>query len=464
MLATPLPPGYADDLVAISFAAVIFAAGIVSLAVAALRRSGARSMLAYLGAFAALYGIRIAINSHAAFEIFEPDEWLDFAAAYLTYVMPIPAFLLFHTLIGAVQERLFRIAMAVLVTYSVIAIIVDTVAGQPELAMGPNAPIVICVSLLMLPRILSSKSIDPSELRPLRFGIVTFILFALHENLAGIGVLDSRLGLEPIGMICFLAGVGISIARRVERTQRRLGDIESELQVAQRIQGSLLPRSAPPVAGLDVAGMQVPAREVGGDFYDFVKLGDRSMGVLVADVAGHGVPAALIASMVKIALVSLRESAHAPAQLLAGMNSILRGQIGRGFVTATYAVIDLESRSIRAAKAGHPAPLLITSQGEARALESDGPVLGRFPDAAFELVEAPFPRGARVVFYTDGITEARGPDGSCYGEERLTSPPIPPASSATEHAMTIFDSLRRFRGSGHEGFDDDVTVVVVRDA
>lgn len=465
MTVSSLPAGVADDLLAFSCAAVILVAGLVSLAVAAGRRTPGRRTLLYLGIFAVMYGVRIGLKTRSAYLLADSDTLLDFAGAYLTYTIPIPAFLLFHDLIGALREWLFRVAMVIQISYSIAAIVIDALLQRPEASMGPNGPIVIGVSLVVLPRIIWPSGVEPAELRPLRIGIAVFILFALHENLTGIGVIDSRLGLEPLGMFAFLAGVGVSIFRRVERTNGRLSEIEGELKVAQRIQSSILPRSAPPVDGLDIAALQVPAREVGGDFYDFVHLGNRSAGILVADVAGHGVPAALVASMVKIALASMRSSAGSPSALLTGMNEILRGQIGRGFVTASYLVIDLEARTIRAAKAGHPAPFLIDAEGAARPLESEGAVLGRFANATFEEIVVPLPSGGRVIIYSDGITEARAADGTPYGEDRLVATAAARGTDAATGAAAILDSVRAFASVGAaQTFDDDVTVVVARDA
>jgi serine phosphatase RsbU (regulator of sigma subunit) len=159
---------------------------------------------------------------------------------------------------------------------------------------------------------------------------------------------------------------------------------------------------------------------VAGDFYDFLVVDEKRIGVLVADVSGHGMPAALVASMLKIAFAAQSIHARQPELVLSGMNQALCGKFKGLYVTAAYVLIDTEKRTLCYAGAAHP-PLLVkelSSQHARRVLEN-GLFLGYFPAATYSSVEIPFQEGDWVVLYTDGITETSGKDEEQFGEDRL---------------------------------------------
>jgi serine phosphatase RsbU (regulator of sigma subunit) len=143
-----------------------------------------------------------------------------------------------------------------------------------------------------------------------------------------------------------------------EQLARQLLSINGELEMAREIQMSILPHEIPQIKGLEIAARYLPMTSVAGDFYDFIVIDEKHLGILVADVSGHGLPAALIASMLKAALSA--QSAHAcdPTRVLAGLNQSLCGKFKRHFATAAYAFVDMEKNSMRYAAAGHPALLL----------------------------------------------------------------------------------------------------------
>ena len=135
--------------------------------------------------------------------------------------------------------------------------------------------------------------------------------------------------MEPLGSIVLIACLGAIAVRRAFKESERLLAIDKELSIARRIQSSILPAAMPKIAGLAVAARYEPMTAVAGDFYDFLEVGERRLGVLVADVSGHGVPAALIASMVKVAIAAQKPRADRPAAVLAGMNETLRRPSGK---------------------------------------------------------------------------------------------------------------------------------------
>ena len=164
------------------------------------------------------------------------------------------------------------------------------------------------------------------DLKTLRIVMLIWGLFVIYNNLRGwlpVGGADY----EFVGFAIFLCSLGYLVARRSLRTEEALLAIRNELEIARRIQTSIFPSRCLQLAGLRVAAQYVPMSEVAGDFYDFLVVDDRRVGVLIADVSGHGVPAALVASMVKVAIAAQSEHADDPAKVMTGLNSVLAGKL-----------------------------------------------------------------------------------------------------------------------------------------
>jgi sigma-B regulation protein RsbU (phosphoserine phosphatase) len=257
------------------------------------------------------------------------------------------------------------------------------------------------------------------------------------------------------------------LAQREEK--RRL---EEELRIAREIQMSLLPRGALRLPGLSVTGLCVPAREVGGDYYDFFRLGERRLGILIADVAGKGTSAALYMAELKGLVLSLSTTCESPRQLLVEVNRIISDNIDtRSFITMTYAVVDLDAGTVTFARAGHTPLVHLPGRGRprrARVLAPDGIVVGLRIEAVARrfgelLVESVLPLGPGDVFvlYTDGLTEAMNADGELFGDQRLLA-------LVEEHGHETPEVLRERILREVEAFvgdaepHDDLTVVIVK--
>jgi serine phosphatase RsbU (regulator of sigma subunit) len=251
----------------------------------------------------------------------------------------------------------------------------------------------------------------------------------------------------------------------VQREKQRLDD---ELRIARDIQQSLLPEAPPVFAGLTVADLCVPAREVGGDYYDFFQLGPRQLGVLVADVSGKGTSAALYMAELKGLMLALSHLERSPKALLTRVNRLLADHLdNRSFITMTYAVIDLDARTLTHARAGHT-PLIVASAAGAEVIVPNGMVLGlRLPGAGprFEsLLEEhtrPLNPGDVIVLYTDGITEAMDVTGELFTDDALSRVV---AAHHTLDAAGIRERVLRevtaFVGDAEP--HDDMTMVVVK--
>jgi sigma-B regulation protein RsbU (phosphoserine phosphatase) len=225
---------------------------------------------------------------------------------------------------------------------------------------------------------------------------------------------------KPFSPAVVKARVHTHLVLRESREQlaRQLLYINNEMEMAQEIQLSILPHQTPTLRGLEIASRYLPMSSVAGDFYDYIIVDEKHVGILVADVSGHGLPAALIASMLKVALSAQAAHASDPARVLAGLNHSMCGQFKHHFVTAAYVFVDMEKNSLSYAGAGHP-PLLLWRASTARASEvtENGLLIGMFPEATYSLVEIPLEPGDKFVVYTDGILETRSPADQEFGAD-----------------------------------------------
>jgi len=184
---------------------------------------------------------------------------------------------------------------------------------------------------------------------------------------------------------------------------------------ARQIQSSILPAGVPELENLRVAASYYPMTSVAGDFYQFVRSDRNRVGILVADVSGHGNPAALISSMIKVAMQSVAAHADDPAQVLGGLNRILFSEAHGQFASAAYVWIDTQNRNALYSPAGHP-PLLCwrNTRGEMQRIESNGLLFGVAPDSEYPVCSVPLAPFDRFLLYTDGVTETENAAGEVW--------------------------------------------------
>ena len=255
--------------------------------------------------------------------------------------------------------------------------------------------------------------------------------------------------------LCAHVAVAVHNAQRFgdERDQRER--MTREAEEARLIQQALLPRSSPLIPGFLVSGLSVPAGSVGGDWYDFIPLGDGRWGLVLADVSGKGTAAALLMSATRGMLRSLAQTGSGPAEVLTRLNNMMIEDFPSGrFVTMVYAELDPSTRVLRIANAGHLAPLLIEPSGYRWINHEHGLPLG-ISASKFSEIEVTLGEHSRIAFYSDGITEAELESGEEYGPERLLiqmqSPDFTPDS--------LLADVRKFANGS--GLRDDATVILV---
>jgi phosphoserine phosphatase RsbU/P len=250
-----------------------------------------------------------------------------------------------------------------------------------------------------------------------------------------------------------------------EQLALQLFAIQKELETARQIQHSILPHEMPRIAGLDIAARYVPMTAVAGDFYDFLVVDEKHIGIFVADVSGHGMPAALIASMLKIALAAQAPKAADPAAVLLGLNLALCGKFQHHYVTAAYVYLDMEKHILRYAGAGHPPILHWNSFATGvNDLLENGMFLGRFDFATYTAVEMPISRDTWCLMYTDGIPETTNKMEEQFGDERFRMfLGEKKWATADELGDGLLEETSRWSGRAPgEDPEDDITMVAFR--
>jgi sigma-B regulation protein RsbU (phosphoserine phosphatase) len=242
--------------------------------------------------------------------------------------------------------------------------------------------------------------------------------------------------------------------------------IDHDLSVARQIQASLLPDEVPHLEGVELAAFNEPAQQIGGDYYDFVLIDDKHLGIAMADVSGKGIGGALLMSVCRSVLRAQAPGNLSPASVLKSINRVMSRDISEDmFVTMLYMVLHVDTRRLVVARAGHERPVLIDRQGQVRALESSGTAIGMVDVDTFEALlsetTVDLQTGDVVVAYTDGITEAQNSEGEEWGSPNfLDACRVASGEGANSVLNNVRQRLRRFVG-GRAQYDD-MTLLALR--
>lgn len=308
------------------------------------------------------------------------------------------------------------------------------------------------------PRYVVGRASTLSEIAvPITVGELT--IGALNRESDRCGAFDDD-HLEVLRFFAEAAAVAIDKAM-LHRSLLEKQQLEAQLRVAHQVQSRLLPQAPPSVDGYDVAAVYIPSWELAGDYYDSFRLAEGRLGMVIADVAGKGVPAALIMATFRALLRAQVASGAAIAEIAARLNRLLRDD-GRphGFVTCFLAELEPATGRLTYVNCGHVPPFLVGEDVGEEELSEGGPVLGVFEKAAYVAREATLEPGQTLVLLTDGVSEARRPDGEELGAGRLRA--AVREGSSRGAAAVAGEIVRLARGfTGSTGFEDDFTLVLV---
>ena len=397
--------------------------GLTACLLAVLRHRSEFRLLLWTGLFIGLFGTRMLAQVAGTLQLAPHSPWPARIEIGVNYVLVIPALLFWVELCTGALKRVFQGATLLAVLVATLGLSWAVFFAKPTTFLRFNSLLAIflmfVVGVLVLIPAVARKYLTIQS-RLIRILMPAIAVVSVFVNVRWYFGVPPPHYIEPATFISWIAALGYEAAKHTVTKERRLLSIESELETARQIQSSILPDHLPSVAGLRVAASYRPMSAVAGDFYYFVEENRSQIGILVADVTGHGVPAALIASMIKVAMQSASAYAREPSQLLQSLNRNLAPELRGRLTSAAYLWLDPECGHGRYSAAGHP-PLLWwhDARRELQRLESNGLLLGIDRDCMYPTCDLRFAPGDRFLLYTDGLTEPENARGEAFGEHRL---------------------------------------------
>jgi serine phosphatase RsbU (regulator of sigma subunit) len=345
----------------------------------------------------------------------------------------------------------------VLVGYAHIALSQHSVQ---EVVNSVTEDVVILVVIFLVVAILASLFFSGIIVRPV--SRLTRGALAI-----GAGNLDTQIKVEGNDELGMLARSFNAMTLSLKKAQAELVEkqlLQQELNIAQEIQQGLLPKKIPVVPGYEIAAFYAPAKEVGGDYYDFIRMGPNRLAFTVADVSGKSVPGSLGMTMARSVLRSQALSNNLPGETLRKTNEVIQPDIRRGmFVTMFYSVLDSSTHTVQSANAGHNPAFKIKADGRVEEISPEGIALGLVEAKQFYIEEhtMTMDRGDLLVLYTDGVTEAMNAASKEYGEERFQESLVRHAKEPIEDCChAIIADLHAFVAGAPP--HDDITLLLVR--
>jgi serine phosphatase RsbU (regulator of sigma subunit) len=346
--------------------------------------------------------------------------------------------------------------------------------AAPEIEIAPSDPIVAYFASASGVVEIDKLDLDSPALRAMKEADIKVVVPLVSQGeLIGLLNLGPRLSQQEysaddrklLNDLATQTAPAVQVAQLVRQQQQQAQErerIEQELRVARLIQQTLLPKRVPDLPGYQLAAYYQPAREVGGDFYDFLELDDGHLGLVVGDVTDKGVPAALVMATTRTMLRASAQRLDSPAEVLRQVNDVIAPDIPPNmFITCLYAILDTRSGKLRYANAGHDLPYLRHKgrPGDASELRARGMPLGLMPGMFYEEKETVLEAGDSILFYSDGLVEAHDPHYEMFGFPRLQG-----LVGAHPGGATMVDfllkELARFVGDSWEQ-EDDITLVTL---
>lgn len=455
------------DLINIVLGAIFVAVGVTACAVAAIHWHSGVRILVWWGIFSWMYGLQKLGQTPTLLKILSHSiqSSAPFVNTAVMYLLLVSALLAWREL--SVGKLRYVVNLEILVASAIALVGISTflLGGPAQEWMFYNNLLAAVAMLILLAVVLVPKFSSFLVIlnhRVLAAGTLIVALEVMYTNLGTVMNYRVLPLVDSLGFAIFLFSLGYVALEIMFTNERRLLSIQAELETARQIQSSILPTTVPEIEKLRIAASYQPMTAVAGDFYQFVRSDDHHLGILVADVSGHGVPAALVSSMIKVATHSIAVHADDPAQVLSGLNRILSSEAQGQFVSAAYVWMDTENRNALYSAAGHP-PLLCwrNSKREMQRIESNGMLFGIEADSAYPVCSVSLEPSDRFLLYTDGVTETENAAGEAFGDQQLERVVrdncLQPAS---ELLRQVLSEIQKWRPAAVNQ-QDDITLIVV---
>ncbi|HEY6849976.1 MAG TPA: SpoIIE family protein phosphatase [Terracidiphilus sp.] len=454
-----------DQVGTIMLGTVFLFVGLAACGVSAIRGRREDLILVWFGLLNLLWGIRILAYSPAAFSVLPQFLWASRLSVILilSYLTVIPGLLFFLEMSRGILRRFLQAMLIAELPICAAGVWAVLFTDSPYRFIHISNVLVILFILLVTFVVAVPSSAEKFGIernRVSRIGFLVFGVAALYANLRGFFSLPEYRVFEPLAFAVLIFSLGYVVAKRIFSNGRRLMAIENELAIAREIQTSILPTGIPEIKSLLISAAYCPMTAVAGDFYEFIPIDQNRVGFLVADVSGHGVPAALVAAMTKVAMQSLLNCAQEPGEVLRGLNRILTGQQRGKLISASYLWLDLKTGKGLYSAAGHP-PLLRWRNGELERIESNGILIGVLPDVEYPVCEIQFAAGDRFLLYTDGVIEPENAAGDPFGDRRLEEIIRRNQTHSPSHLSgEVLSEVRRWQPAWMTQ-QDDITLIII---
>jgi hypothetical protein len=453
-----------SDLLNIVTGSLVCVAGLLASVIALFRLRSRDFTLLNFGLFGLLYGLRRLAETPTMQTLVGVPFTFPYFRSLLTYALVIPLAAFLVNIFGRGLYNSMRWVFWSTIVYGLAAVAYDLSRSEPLADVAIYRPIVVLWAFVWIGNLIVAGRKRDIETRILQGVFLATLSFMLIDQLISMNILSWELRLQQPGFAVLFLGLGFVAVHHFFVNERKLHSVEQEIEIARRIQESNLPAKMDLPKEIDIAARYVPMSTVAGDFYDIQAKDETGVGILIADVSGHGIGAALIGSMLKICFASQAPHIEDPAHILTEINRVLHGKIENSFVTACAIFIDFKKGVLRYSIAGHPPPILRrASCSESIRLTHAGILLGPFPDFVYENEELGLTKGDRLVLYTDGLTETKSRTGEFFGDDRFeTLVEAQMGDSAEAAADHIVGQIVRWSGRLTTGSpDDDLTLLVV---
>ena len=455
------------EVVDIVVGTIFVSIGATACAIAAIRWRRGGPILVWLGIWSGMHGLQKLIERPMMVAVLPQAlrSAIPYVSTAVMYLLLVSALLAWRELSLGKLRLLLQLEIFAGVTIALLGIGTFVLGGSASKWKVYNDLLAVVAMLVLLIVLLVpkySRFLVVPHHRILAAATLIFALEVLYTNLSAVLQYRTVPLIDSLGFAALLFALGYVALEILFTNERRLLSIEAELEMARQIQFSILPARVPELENLRIAASYHPMTAVAGDFYQFVASDNTHLGILVADVSGHGIPAALISSMIKVAIHSVADHADDPAQVLSGLNRILSSEANGQFASAAYVWIDTVQRNALYSAAGHP-PLLCwrNARGEMQRIESNGLLFGVAPRSEYPVCRLSLEPSDRFLLYTDGVTETENAAGEAFGDRQLErvvrNNRLRPAS---ELSREVLSELQTWRPAAVNQ-QDDITLIVV---
>ncbi len=346
------------DLLSIVTGSLACVAGLLASVIALFRLKSRDFTLLNFGLFGLLYGFRRLAETPTMQTLVGVPFTFPYFHSLLTYALVIPLSAFLINIFGRGLYSSMRWVFWSTIVYALAAVGYDLSRSEPLADVAIYRPLVVLWAFVWIANLIVSGKKRDVEMRILQGVFLATLTFMLIDQLISMNVLSWGVRLQQPGFAVLFVGLGFVAVHHFFENERKLHSVEQEIEIARRIQESNLPAKMDLPKGIDIAARYVPMSTVAGDFYDIQSKDDTGIGILIADVSGHGIGAALIGSMLKVSFAAQAPHIDDPAYVLTEINRILHGKMENSFVTACAVFIDFKRGVLRYSIAGHPPPIL----------------------------------------------------------------------------------------------------------